>query len=157
MSVPKQYQVTLYAQVAVRTQPVEAKTPEEAYTIALEVEPFIDNLFRKNLGNGPFVLWTEYAGEINGGLVDVVGDEQYAQTVFLNTFGNQEVIENACHCSCPELTVAASNLSIVMRSLGDDWLTRKLQFALDEIRDVAAVIRNRDNEDDRSKRQGTAK
>jgi len=156
MSSISEYKVTLYATIAIGLPSIHANDQKDAFHRAVDsVENSINRLRFSNLPDADSV---QYADEISGALVDVVGDTDYAHTVYLNQFGNKVFTENYdCHCSHLELTVAVDNLSIVSRSLGDDWLVRKLRSALDEIRDVAAVIRSRDNEENQDRRERFSK
>ena len=152
MSRISEYKVTLYTTIAIGIPSIHANDQKDAFHRAVDIaEKSINRLRFSNL---PAEYSVQHADEISGALVDVVGDDEYEHTVYLNQFGNKVFTENYdCHCSHLELTVAADNLSIVSRSLGDDWLVRKLQSALDEIQDVAAVIRSRDNEENQDRRE----
>jgi hypothetical protein len=72
------YNVTLQAAVNVRVPAVEAATPQEAISTALDRIDLYSLLERQE--PAPRVDFTEYAEEVREALVDEVGDEEYEKS-----------------------------------------------------------------------------
>lgn len=84
---------------------------------------------------------------LDGGLVDVVGDEQFNQTIRMDTFGNTipapELEYSHSFLICKALD--AVKMQIAQTDQGD-WLYQKLLGILMELRDTASIIKLRSDE-----------
>ena len=144
---PIDFTVTLFGESTIRVSSVVAETPEEAFKLASDIVSLAD-LRHKLQHDNPAdkILWTEFDGDNSGGIVDFPNDDDYDRTVTINTYGRIVAFVPMGCSTYPELNEADKHLETVKKDLGDDWLVRRLAAAQEEIREVAAVIKLRENE-----------
>ncbi len=151
MSTERQFDVTLDAIVMIRVPKVVAASPKEAYekAVALITEDRQHvSAFRDVARSLKEAQWSEYAEGMEGGVVDVIGDPDFSQTVRVNDQGDTRPSTGVDAGHSPLLDNAIEAIMMQLEQTDStDWLYPKLSHTLMELRDTRSIIKLRRNEE----------